>query len=209
MEQDYIKESLKIKGFLDEMLQNKESHEVEFKSAKGGFPGSFWETYSSFANTDGGVVIFGVREKNDIFSVDPLSEHTVAEFRKKFSDLQHDKEKVSIPLLREEDIVAEKYGDGYILAFFIPRATREQRPVYLGKDPMTGTFRRDNEGDYRCEASTVSQMFADRRNSEVLQEAIILPNYSWEDIDSISFQQYKNSIHQSISSTSMDCSGRY
>ncbi len=191
MEQDYIKESLKIKGFLDEMLQNKESREVEFKSAKGGFPGSFWETYSSFANTDGGVVIFGVREKNDIFSVDPLSEHTVADFRKKFSDLQHDKEKVSIPLLREDDIVAEKYGEGYILAFFIPRATREQRPVYLGKDPMTGTFRRDNEGDYRCEASTVSQMFADRRNSEVLQEAIILPNYSWEDIDSISFQQYK------------------
>ena len=136
-------------------------------------------------------MIFGVREKNDIFSVDPLSEHTVADFRKKFSDLQHDKEKVSIPLLREDDIVAEKYGEGYILAFFIPRATREQRPVYLGKDPMTGTFRRDNEGDYRCEASTVSQMFADRRNSEDLQEAIILPNYSWEDIDSISFQQYK------------------
>ncbi len=56
MESDYIKESLRIKGFLDELLANKESSEVEFKSAKGGFPGSFWETYSSFANTDGGVV---------------------------------------------------------------------------------------------------------------------------------------------------------
>lgn len=74
MELDYIKESLKIKEFLDELLSRKESGEVEFKSARGGFPGSFWETYSSFANSNGGVVIFGVREKHDVFSVDPLNE---------------------------------------------------------------------------------------------------------------------------------------
>lgn len=69
MESEYIKESLRIKGFLDELLANKESGEVEFKSAKGGFPGSFWETYSSFANTDGGVVIFGVRENTVFFQL--------------------------------------------------------------------------------------------------------------------------------------------
>ncbi len=57
MESDYIKESLQVKEFLDELLSHKESGEVEFKSARGGFPGSFWETYSSFANTNGGVVI--------------------------------------------------------------------------------------------------------------------------------------------------------
>lgn len=79
MESDYIKESLCIKGFLDNLLAHKESGEVEFKSARGGFPGSFWETYSSFANTGGGVVIFGVREKHGIFSVDPLSEDTITE----------------------------------------------------------------------------------------------------------------------------------
>lgn len=38
---DYVKESLRVKAFLDEMLQWKESNEVEFKSAKGGFPGAF------------------------------------------------------------------------------------------------------------------------------------------------------------------------
>ena len=191
MELDYIKESLKIKEFLDELLSRKESGEVEFKSARGGFPGSFWETYSSFANSNGGVVIFGVREKHDVFSVDPLSEATANDFKKKFSDLQHNREKISLPLLTDQDVVSEPYGDGYIMAFFIPRATRDQRPIYVGLDPMTGTYRRDHEGDYRCEPSTVSQMFADRKNSEILQEAKILPNYSWDDIDLTSFRQYR------------------
>lgn len=67
METDYIRKSLEVKGFLNELLQNKESREVEFKSAKGGFPGSFWETYSSFANTEGGVIIFGIKEKTGYF----------------------------------------------------------------------------------------------------------------------------------------------
>ena len=44
---------------LDELCLNKENVEVEFKSGKGGFPGSFWETFSAFANTDGGIIIIG------------------------------------------------------------------------------------------------------------------------------------------------------
>ena len=37
----------------------------------------------------------------------------------------NDREKVSLPLLTDKDVVSEAYGDGYILAFFIPRATRD------------------------------------------------------------------------------------
>ena len=37
---------------------------VEFKRARGGVPADFWPSYSSFANTDGGVIILGVREKD-------------------------------------------------------------------------------------------------------------------------------------------------
>ena len=39
------------------LLQLKEGTEVEYKSAKGGFPGSFWETFSDFANSQGGVIV--------------------------------------------------------------------------------------------------------------------------------------------------------
>lgn len=36
--------------YVSELMRNRETAEVEFKSAKGGFPRSFWETYSAFAN---------------------------------------------------------------------------------------------------------------------------------------------------------------
>ncbi|MCM1140981.1 MAG: ATP-binding protein, partial [Muribaculum sp.] len=42
-----------LKEYLDGLLSAQENAEVEFKHAHGGFPGSFWETYSAFANTNG------------------------------------------------------------------------------------------------------------------------------------------------------------
>ena len=52
------------------MIANPETDKVEFKEAKNALPRSFWESYSAFANTDGGSILLGVREdKNGKYHV--------------------------------------------------------------------------------------------------------------------------------------------
>ena len=50
-------------------LELKENHEYECKLAANGLPVSIWETYSSFANTDGGRLLIGVKDNGRIAGV--------------------------------------------------------------------------------------------------------------------------------------------
>lgn len=65
--------------------------------AMGGFPHKeFWPTYSSFANTDGGVIIIGVKEKNGNFYSEGLSAETVEQYEKNLLG-QHQRSQSSEP----------------------------------------------------------------------------------------------------------------
>ncbi|EWH05798.1 hypothetical protein AT00_14715 [Pseudoalteromonas lipolytica SCSIO 04301] len=59
---------------LDDISLLRESSELECKQAsgkdgKGAIPKDMWETYSAFANTDGGTIILGLRERKGQFSL--------------------------------------------------------------------------------------------------------------------------------------------
>lgn len=47
---------------------------------------------------------------------------------------------VSCNLLKTEDVVVEDYKGHKLMLFFIPRASREQRPVYRTSQPYNGTL---------------------------------------------------------------------
>ena len=63
-----------------------ETTDWEFKSARGGFPGSFWETYSAMANSEGGVVVLGVREQEGAARLDGLTTEQIARYEKTLWD---------------------------------------------------------------------------------------------------------------------------
>ena len=55
--------------YIDSLIQKEETVDLEFKIAKDGLPNSLWDTYSSFANTDGGIIVLGVKEHKQQFII--------------------------------------------------------------------------------------------------------------------------------------------
>ena len=94
-----------------EILEEKgvnESYDLEFKSAKGGLPRSLWESYSAFANSEGGTIILGVSEKDNYCYLDGLEEDVVRKWLDDFWNQINNKEKVSINLLTAKDVRIER-----------------------------------------------------------------------------------------------------
>ena len=88
---------MELYSYIRNLCDKGENTEVEFKSALGGFPGSFWETYSAFGNTAGGIIVLGIKEKNHKFTPDHLTTEQVAKYKKQYWDDVHNKSKVSSP----------------------------------------------------------------------------------------------------------------
>ncbi len=180
---------------LDKLLGDRESNEVEFKTAAGGFPHSFWETYSSFANTNGGMIVLGVKEKDGTFTLDGLTEAQVQKYKRDFFNSMHNKQTVNIPLLKDDDVQTIPFNKSYLLFFYIPRAEVSLRPVYCGYDPYSGTYRRDIDGDYHCTREEVTSMFSDADLTNTA-DGRILKNFSKEDLDANSIRQYRRKFEQ-------------
>ena len=176
--------------YIESLLVNYESDDLEFKSAAGGFPKTFWDTYSAFANSEGGMIVLGVAEKKNYFYLDGLTEEQILKYQKDFWNNVNNKSTISCNLLTSKDVEIIEYKGYHILLFHIPRANREQRPVYRTTNPFGNTFKRNFEGDYRCTDTEVKRMFADADEAHPI-DGRILKNYTIEDIDKNALNRYR------------------
>ena len=176
--------------YLESLLVQNECDDLEFKSAAGGFPGSFWDTYSAFANSEGGTIVLGVQEKKGKFFLDNLTEEQVEKYKKDFWNNANNRSTISVNLMHNDDLVIGNYKGYAFMLFFVPRASREQRPVYRTTDPYKGTFKRNYEGDYKCTEKEVQRMFADADDS-CPADSRILKGYSLDDIDQEALRRYR------------------
>lgn len=142
--------------------QYRENNRIEAKKALGGLPQSIWETYSAFANTLGGVILLGVEEHRDhsLHTVDlPDPERLINEFW----EIINDPKKVSVNILTEDQIQTVEADGNHIIAITVPRAQRYDKPVYIDGNPLSGSYRRNGEGDYRCTREEVQSMLRDAK----------------------------------------------
>ena len=146
---------------LELLTTYKENSLLEIKSARGGLPNSLWESYSAFANSEGGIIVLGVKEnaKDGSLYVEGLDD--VHKLMKDFWNMVNNRQKVSCNILTDSMAVLDKIEGKDVIVIRVPRAERTSRPVYVGSDPRTGTYRRSFEGDYHCSIDEVSLMIRD------------------------------------------------
>ena len=150
---------------IDELLDYGERVTLECKKSENCVPKSIWETYSAFANTNGGYIILGVEENltaeriEDRFHIHGVN--NVEQQRKDFwSTINSDK--VSSCLLKDEDVQVVEYGDRInLIVIHVPQAIYRDKPVYINGNVYKGTYKRNHEGDYHCEESEVKAMIRD------------------------------------------------
>lgn len=145
---------------LERLSTYKENGGLEVKSGRGGVPSSLWETYSAFANTDGGTIVLGVNEKgHGRLVVEGLPD--AYKIIKDFWNMVNNRQKVSSNILTDSMAYVDQVEGKDVIVIHVPRAERTSRPVYVGADPRTGTYRRNFEGDYHCSLEEVALMMRD------------------------------------------------
>ena len=168
-----------------------ENSEVECKLAsgkdgKGVVPNDMWESYSAFANTRGGEILLGIKEKKGHFTVEGIK--NPAPLLKSIWDIINNPQKVSHNLLNENDVRIESIDEKKVIRIVVPRSPRELRPIYINNNPLSGTYVRRHEADQKCLPDIVNKILAER---EDVRDNRILEGFSLEDVDPETLRIYR------------------
>ena len=167
-----------------------ENDDWEFKSAKGGFPTSLWETYSAMANSAGGTVVLGAAERGATAMLDGMPRDQLEKLKKILWDQHNNRQIINRTLIASGDAKDIQIDSGWLLAIRVRAATRQERPIYKGQNPFEGTFKRRHEGDYKCSPEEVRRMLADADN--IPADARILDGFGLDDLDESSLAAFRN-----------------
>ena len=174
---------------IEDLKSYREGKRLEVKSAKGGLPNSLWETYSAFANSDGGVIVLGVKEREDgSLLIEGLKD--AHKLLKDFWNMVNNRQKVSSNILTDSMVKIEECEGKDVIVIRVPRAERTTRPVYVGCDPRSGSYRRNGEGDYHCSLDEVSLMIRD--SSLVSDDSTLLTQLDYSVFCPDTIRAYRN-----------------
>lgn len=182
MDENRIRESLKYG----------ERVTLECKEAHGKIPNTVYETYSSFANTMGGLILLGVKENIGNSGSEPrfvfVGVDNPEKRIKEFWDVINSN-KVSANTLMEDNVGYCVVEDKTIIWIDVPQADYRFKPVYINENPLKGSYKRNHEGDYHCTVEEVKAMMRD--SSESGSDETLLVGYTMDDIDETCLHKYR------------------
>ena len=165
---------------------------IEYKEAGNDLPKSLWETYSAFANTIGGIIVLGIKEHRNRFDKNRFEIKGVKDtdkILKSFWDTINS-DKVSRNILFDNDVECVEYEDKTLITINVPMANYTVRPIYINKNLLSGSFKRNYEGDYHCTEEEAKAMLRDANENG--NDGLMLNNYDMNDIDLPTLHAYRN-----------------
>lgn len=175
-----------------ETLKYGERINLECKRAESTIPGSVWQTYSSFANTDGGLILFGVEEHIDEADLEKrFTFQSINNPQQRLKDFWNtiNSAKVNRNILVDSDVGVIKVHGADIMWINVPQADYKSKPVYINENINKGTYKRNHEGDYHCTEDEIKAMLRDASDSG--NDGTLLTGYTMDDIDSESLKSYR------------------
>ena len=140
----------------------RENYQIEAKKATGGLPHSLWETYSAFANTEGGYILLGVEEYKD-HSLHLVDLENAEEMVVQFWQIINDTRKISKNILKKEDVQIKNIQNKKIITIHVPKGYIQDLPIYIGQDPYSGSYYRYGEADIKVPYEQVTDMLMRRK----------------------------------------------
>jgi len=166
---------------LIERLSGIEWEDFEVKEARFEVPKSAWETVSAFANTSGGWLIFGIKQKGKSYEITGVAnpEKIEQDFlntlrNEKFNSFIQTKQRLY------------NFDDLFVLAFYIEASAK--KPIYF--NTQSNTFIRRGSSDQRATKVEIDSMYRDQTfGTKTLEPAL---NTSKDSINLRSVARYRD-----------------
>lgn len=141
----------------------------------------------------GGTIVLGIKEHRNKSVEDGKFEirgvGDADKMLKTFWDTINS-DKVSRNILVDEDVECVNYEDKTLLIVHVPQASYTMRPIYINKNLIGGTFKRNYEGDYHCTDDEVKSMLRDANENG--NDGVLIEHYDMNDIDLPTLHAYRN-----------------
>ena len=131
---------------LMEKLKYSEWDDIEFISEYSNSLMRVLKTVSAFANTNGGLIVFGVREKEGRYVIAGVQDFDKVQYE--ILSRIRDPQQISCQLSIEAQRI--EFDEGTVLCFFINEAPSEAKPVSLHRN-MGETYIRRGASNYKCD----------------------------------------------------------
>ena len=183
-----------------ELIEKYEWNDFECKKATHGVPDDAYKSVSAFANTQGGWLVFGIKDSDGQLSI--LGVEEVDKVQNDFLSTMRSGGKMNRIITVKEEII--EHDGKTMLVFYIPESPRNEKPVYL-KGDLRQSYIRKGSGDEQCTQTEIERFVRDsattRYDSEIVEN---IPSESFFDEGTLRwyrdrFKQKRPGQHEALS----------